>query len=175
MSLQTFDHSVKFILEVEGGVSDDASDKGGYTKFGIASASHGDVSNLTIDGAIKIYREQYWDAVNGDILPYPLDVLAFDSAVNCGPGRAIKWLQQAYNETHPDAKQLSVDGDYGPCSVVTISNGNIERVFYRLLAFRIDHYTNLCRGDSSQRRFQDGWMFRLSKLLRHVSKDIRIF
>lgn len=42
-----------------------------------------------------IYRT-YWDAVDGDSLPSPLAVVAFDVAVNSGPGRAKQWLAEGY-------------------------------------------------------------------------------
>ena len=57
--------------------------------------SMSDVRNLTKEEANKIYRAQYWDAVNGDQLPSGIDYAVYDYGVNSGPSRAIKSMQKA--------------------------------------------------------------------------------
>jgi len=43
-----------------------------------------------------------------DLLGSPLDLVQFDTAVNMGPGRAVRFLQQAVG--------CGVDGDFGPAT-----------------------------------------------------------
>ncbi len=96
---KTFDQAVAFVLKWEGGYTYDPDDPGGETNFGITKKSYPalDIKNLTVGQARDIYYRDYWLAVNGDTLVFPLDFIAFDTAVNCGPGRANKWMSEGKN------------------------------------------------------------------------------
>lgn len=85
-----FHKAVGFVLDREGGYTYDPDDPGGETNWGISKVAHPrvDIKNLTREGAIAIYRESYWLAMGCDFLPWPLDVVIFDTAVNQGPGYA---------------------------------------------------------------------------------------
>lgn len=84
----TFARAISFTLQWEGGYSFDPHDPGGETNFGISKRAHPDldVKALTVADAMAIYLHEYWEAIGCDDIPCPLDVAAFDSAVNCGPG-----------------------------------------------------------------------------------------
>jgi lysozyme family protein len=99
---KNFIPALAFVFRWEGGYVDDPRDPGGETKYGISKRSYPDVDikNLTREKAAEIYKRDYWAKVGGDSLPFPFDVLAFDSAVNCGPGRALKWLGEAKTGHH---------------------------------------------------------------------------
>ncbi len=94
MITMSFEKIIEFTLLWEGGdkATDDKSDPGKYTKYGISSKAHPDVDvkNLTLEQAKEIYKREYWDRIaNG----YDdLDMCAMDSAVNVGTGRVKKWL-----------------------------------------------------------------------------------
>jgi lysozyme family protein len=45
--------------------------------------------------AAAIYRASYWNAVRPCDLPSGLDLVVFDVAVNSGPARALRWLQDS--------------------------------------------------------------------------------
>jgi lysozyme family protein len=104
-----FDEALKLTLQFEGGFVNDRYDAGGATKYGItiATLSHElghratvmDVKNLDIPTASAIYRKKYWNLIDGDNLPGGVDMLAFDIAVNSGPGRALDWLQECKGKT----------------------------------------------------------------------------
>ena len=104
----TFDDAVAFVLAEEGGYVNNPADPGGETKFGISKRSYPDLDiiNLTRDEASAIYRRDYWQACRCDELPPLIALALFDSAVNVGPARAIKWLQAAVH-----ANQDGVVGD----------------------------------------------------------------
>lgn len=93
-----FDEVFKIVLGEEGGYVNDPTDPGGETKYGISKNSypHLDIANLTLNQAKQIYKINYWDAIQGDDLPEPLDHIAFDTAVNQGVGAARKLL--AYSD-----------------------------------------------------------------------------
>jgi len=92
------------VFKHEGGYVDHPRDPGGATNLGITHltlAAHrgrkvtkADVKALGKQEAENIYRKSYWAKVHGDHLPYGLDLVAMDGAVNSGPSRGAKWLQR---------------------------------------------------------------------------------
>ena len=92
----SFESALEFTLRWEGGYSNDPSDPGGETKYGISKRYHPnvDVKNLTIDEAQEIYRMEYWNPSGCDSLPEPLDLIVFDTAVNMGIKRARSFLSE---------------------------------------------------------------------------------
>jgi len=92
---------MEFVFAREGappgkdGYVNDPRDPGGETKYGIAKRSHPtvDFKTLTREGAAKIYRAEYWDAAKCEAVSEQLRLTLFDTAVNCGVGRARQFLQ----------------------------------------------------------------------------------
>ncbi len=113
---ERFDRCLAEVLRLEGGYVDDPRDPGGATRFGVTravlsealgrEASAGDVAALTPEAAGAIYRRSYWGPMGCAGLPIGLDLVAFDSAVNMGPGAAARLLQSALGVT--------ADGVVGP-------------------------------------------------------------
>jgi lysozyme family protein len=60
-----------------------------------------------------LYKEKYWDKVKGDELPAGVDYVVFDTAINSGPGRAAKLLQETIGTTP--------DGAIGPLTLRAIA------------------------------------------------------
>lgn len=99
-----YDRSLKEVLKSEGGYTNDPSDPGGPTNFGITIHDyrayinpHGtaeDVRHMTVDQAAQIYKTKYWDAVHGDDLPSGVDYCVFDYGVNSGVARANHVLHE---------------------------------------------------------------------------------
>ena len=95
-----------FTLRHEGGLSLDRRDPGNWTggkvglgrlvgtKYGIAASAHPmlDIRSLTLDDAAAIYWRDYVVRPGFDALPLPLLLVVFDTGVNCGTGRAKRWL-----------------------------------------------------------------------------------
>lgn len=102
-----FDRFIIDILHHEGGRASAAQEKreGGRTKFGVFEKSHPDVwadGDVTLEEAIAVYRKFYWNEIKGDKLDAfspGLALSVFDFAVNAGPSRAVKILQQVLNVT----------------------------------------------------------------------------
>ena len=101
--IPTFDPALRLLLRHEGGFVNHSSDPGGMTNLGVTKAvweahkgapvTEADMRALTPEAVQPVYKARYWDAIQGDALPYGLDYCIFDCAVNSGPGRAIKLLQ----------------------------------------------------------------------------------
>jgi len=102
-----YGRALSFVLKYEGGYVNHPRDPGGPTNLGItiATLSHElgrratvtDVRNISVETAASIYRKKYWATIDGDNLPSGVDLLAFDIAVNSGPGRALAWLGETKN------------------------------------------------------------------------------
>lgn len=93
----SWDRAIGFTLSWEGGYTDNPDDPGGETNFGISKRYHPDVDikNLTKEQATAIYKEEYWEAMGCDDLPYPMDMVVFDSAVNPGQGATHGFLAKS--------------------------------------------------------------------------------
>lgn len=107
-----FDNAVELILKHEGGYVNDPRDSGGETKYGISARAYPDldIAKLSESDAKVIYKEDYWDKLKGDDLPYPIALVTFDAAVNSGRMRATKWLQHSVSAE-------PIDGILGPKTV----------------------------------------------------------
>lgn len=94
---ENFQKAVDFVLAREGGYSNDPDDPGGETNFGICKRSFPDVDikALTRDEAISLYRKHYWEKASCDFMPWPMDVIVFDTAVLHGPGYANQVYKMA--------------------------------------------------------------------------------
>ena len=100
---ENFSKAVDFTLSWEGeGGKADPGDPGGLTKWGITKRSFPDVdvANLTREQAIDLYHKYYWQRMGCDGLASPLDIVVFDTGVNCGPGNALGWLQGTNSWEH---------------------------------------------------------------------------
>jgi lysozyme family protein len=140
-------------------------DSGGLTKFGVDQASHPkiDIANLTQEGAIDIYWDE-WQAHNLDLLPDRLAIAAFDVWVN--GGHASKWLQHAYNVTHPNFEQLTEDGELGPKSIFALKGSNQDEILAEFFKQRDARFHAIATGERA--RFLAGWLqrdFDLKKFL----------
>ena len=105
-----FETCLQTVLRYEGGKVDDPRDPGGRTAFGITQNTYNgwraakklpaqDVFNITQGEVAMIYRQNYWDKINGDNLPDGVDIAVFDFAVNSGVSRAAKYLQSTVGVT----------------------------------------------------------------------------
>lgn len=100
-----FDAVVQDMLKVEGGYNASDGNSGAPVNFGINQRTNPDidVKNLTRDGAIKLYRERYWNAIDAGNLPGQLQATAMDAAVNQGVG----WTKQALAEAGGDVAKFN--------------------------------------------------------------------
>lgn len=154
-----FDQAFTTLLKHEGGFSDHPADPGGKTRFGITEAVareagyRGDMRELPIDLAKRIYKERYWDAVRADELPEAIRYAVFDAAVNSGPRQAIRWLQRAVG-----AKD---DGIIGPKTLAAVRAADPQVLLRRMLSARLRFMTGL----SNWPAFGRGWARRIADLM----------
>lgn len=118
MSREGRTRAFAIVGENEGGWADDKRDRGGLTRWGVSSKNHPDVDLdklHTFEDAIRVvYAPRYWDPIQGDKLPTPVDLAVLDFAVHSGVRRASRALQKATGppKTWPAGKRW-VDGRIG--------------------------------------------------------------
>lgn len=96
-------------LGFEGGFSDRPSDPGGATMLGVTrttlsrylmrAASLDELKALTATTVQPIYFSDFWLPSHAGDCPPGVDLMVFDAAVNSGPIRSLRWLQQALGVT----------------------------------------------------------------------------
>ena len=147
---KVFDEWVDFVLEREGGLTNDPQDPGGLTNFGVDQRSHPnvDIRNLTRDQAVEIYRTAYWTGTKADQLSDAVAFVYGDIAVNQGAGAAAKLLQQALGVT--------ADGNVGPATIAAAGKADQHALAAELTARRVLRYATTANVD----RFGLGWMRR---------------
>ncbi|HLT01266.1 MAG TPA: glycosyl hydrolase 108 family protein [Geminicoccaceae bacterium] len=162
------------VIRREGGYVDHPRDRGGPTKFGITQstlsrhlgrpASADDVRVLTPDVAAEIYRRHYYEAPGLDLLPPRVQPFVFDAAVNHGPGRAIRFVQEVCNAA--GFGPLAVDGVCGPRTAGAAAAAERAMGDWFLAALveeRRNFYLALVERDPGQRVFLNGWLNRLAE------------
>ncbi len=153
-----FNAAVSKTLVREGGdtFTDDATDRGGATKYGISQRAYPDVdiANLTEEKAREIYKHDYWDRMRGDdIVSQAVAENIFDLCVNMGV-KAGSRLAQSSLDISP------ADGIIGPQSLRVI-NGADEGLFKARFAIsKMQRYADICNKDGSQKKFLLGWLNR---------------
>lgn len=134
-----FESCLKRLLQHEGGYVNHPSDPGGQTNLGVTRAvweewtghkvDEAAMRKLTVADVAPLYKRKYWDKVRGDELPSGVDYCVFDAAVNSGPGRAIKWLQEVVGAVP--------DGSLGPKTMAAIAAADDQELIDRYNAVRL--------------------------------------
>jgi len=152
-----FDKAFELVLLFEGGYSNDRNDSGGETKFGISKRAYPseNIADLTEDRAKEIYLADYWQKSRCSDLPYPIDLIHFDAAVNCGVKKANILLQISINERRDN--MIKVDGTIGNQTLEALTDP--ERIANNYLFNRVRYYVQL-----NKPVFLAGWINRILSL-----------
>ena len=167
-----FDKSINLMLGLEGGKTNEGTDRGGKTNYGITQFTYNawnkkhklpkrDVFTITPDIAKQIYKEEYWNLIKGDQLPKNVANAILSMALTDGPQDSIKFVQ----------KMLGVEpvsGVMGPITLGKIlektKNGDAD--FARaILNKQIDRY----QKDEQASTYGKGWTNRVEKVKDTIS------
>ena len=153
-----FESCFKELLKHEGGFVNHPQDPGGITNLGVTKkvweewvgreVSVDDMKALKPEDVKPLYHNRYWDACKCDDLPSGVDYCVFDTAVNSGRVRAVKFLQSVVG-TVPD-------GAIGP---VTIASTNSRGANLTINQF-CDKRESFWRSLSTFNTFGKGWLRR---------------
>lgn len=143
--------ALAFTLPWEGDYSNDPADPGGATQHGVTQRTYtawlmrqklpvAPVKDMPPAHEAAIYEEDYWTPC-GHGLPAPLDLVAFDTAVNCGVARTQEWLANGWHPT-----------------------GDVKAAARNICDARENHYVGLIARRPVMAKYRNGWMRRLNAL-----------
>jgi lysozyme family protein len=167
MASPAFEASLPFVLRWEGGFVNHPSDPGGATNKGVTQkvydawrARQGlalrSVASIE-DAEVKaIYEAGYWLPPGCDRLRRQLDLVQFDTAVNMGVLRAVRFLQSAL--------ACDVDGQFGPATTQAAAECDLNATITTYCGAREAYYRGLADRKPELRVFLKGWLNRLNAL-----------
>lgn len=150
--MSNFARALEVVLHHEGGYVNHPNDPGGETIYGISRRSHPDVwakGRPTLEDAKRIYHRDYWLPIKADAMPFPVALMAFDSAVNAGNRRAAILLQRAL--------RVTADGSIGPVTLAAANRADTRTLVNHIAAERIVFNSDLSNWGS----FGLGWSRRV--------------
>lgn len=157
--------ALQLILIFEGSTfTNNPADKGGPTRYGITQAAYDSylvkknkvkcsVQSIAMSEVKDIYYSNYWLPAKCDSMSGNLPICVFDTAVNMGQGRSIKFLQQIIGAT--------VDGVIGQETIKKLANFDQNVLAGKFLDAREAFYNQIVKNDSSQSVFLKGWIRRV--------------
>jgi len=150
MNEHIFQLALTFSLRWEGGdkYTNDPTDPGGETKYGISKRAYPDVDikSLTLAEASLLYKRDYWDKLGCDNLEKKLAIAAFDCGVNCGVGRTKSWLAELNEKEGMEEERKS--------------RWFIQR--------RIQYYKTIVEKKPAFQKFLKGWLNRTNDLSKYI-------
>lgn len=166
-----FKDALVFTLRWEGGFVDHPADPGGRNNKGVTQRVYDawrrrqgltqrDVKLIQDAEVHAIYASDYWIPPRCDLLSRPLDLAQFDTAVNMGPKRAVRFLQKALG--------CDVDGEFGPSTERAVSECKPGDAVVKYCDIREAFYEQIMQKKPSQSVFLKGWMNRLNSLRREA-------
>jgi lysozyme family protein len=164
---ENFDKAFAKLIRHEGGFVSHPADPGGATNIGVTQrvweewvghpVDEKTMRGLTPEMVKPLYKRKYWDKVCGDDLPAGVDYCVFDAAVNSGPGRAIKWLQQSLGVTQ--------DGSLGPKTLAAAKAADPKLLVVGYNAVRLTFLQDLPTWNT----FGKGWNRRVAEVKQDAS------
>lgn len=159
---------IPFIFKWEGGWSNHKNDKGGATNMGVTIATwkrHGydknrdgvidakDLKLITREDAVRILRI-YWnkwkaDQINNQSIANILVDWVWGSGAN-----GIKIPQRILG--------VKQDGIVGPKTIEAVNKYEQKTLFDKIHKAREQYFRDICRRDSTQYVFLNGWLNRLN-------------
>lgn len=173
----SFEKALKQTLGIEGGYSNNISDSGGETAFGItkvvavANGYSGPMQQMPASAAQTIYRRQYWDLLRLDTIDAIAPRVAgemFDTGVNCGIATTARQLQRALNvlnRQQRDYADVLADGVIGPRTLQALHDYMRVRgkagetaLLAALNALQGAYYIELAERREKDEAFVFGWL-----------------
>jgi lysozyme family protein len=170
-----FDEAIEHLMSQEGSFSNDPSDRGGATNFGITidvlrsyrgnyQLTLQDVKNLSLNEAKQIYRALYWNPLKLDQCKHRFASIAiFDQCVNRGLHGAVKDVQTACE------KGLLLDGVMGEKTMDAVNTTDESSFLINFACASQISYARIVTSSPDQLRFLRGWLKRTHQFL-YMSK-----
>jgi lysozyme family protein len=150
----------EYLMQHEGGYSNNQADAGGETKCGISKRSypHMDIKNLTWDQARQIYFRDFWlKGKYEDINDENITIKLFDLAVHTGIPQSNKLIQRALRAT---GVSVIEDGVIGPITLAAINKTDSTDLLAALKSEAAGYYRLIANLNPRQQTFITGWLNR---------------
>ena len=162
-----FSSAIKKMLNLEGGKSDEGTDRGGRTNFGITQRTYNDwkdslkqprkdVFEISQAEAIKIYKKNYWDLIKGSQLPHDIAQAILSMALTDGPQDAIKHTQKILG--------IPPTGNMGPITLKAIWSAAKQKGTKKLTNYIVDKQIQRYQSDEQAKIYGKGWTNRAESL-----------
>jgi len=171
MPSSAFERALPFVLRWEGGYVDHPADPGGRTNKGVTQrvydawrarrglpARH--VKEIEDAEIVSLYESDYWLPPRCDLLRQQLDLVQFDTAVNMGPRRSVRFLQASVG--------CPVDGDFGPQTSKAAEACDVGVTMAAYCDRRETFYRRLVEQKGELKIFLKGWLNRLDALRKEI-------
>ena len=169
---EVFQEALNLCLQYEGGYTNDPTDTGGETNFGIIHEEYDgyrrskglltqNVRRMTLDEAKDIYRHKYWLGACCNKMPRRVAIATFDWQVNSG--RGVSTLQKCLG--------VAADGIVGHQTLNELEYwhsmpGGEDRLLLAYFQRRVDCYRRW--GVGTQKVFLQGWLNRAASLKNYL-------
>ena len=162
---ESFDESLEFTLTEEGGYTDHPTEPRLATNHGITLArlrrflrdpglGQDDIRHVPCTTVRALYLVDFWNRTRCDALPWGIDLMVFDHAVNAGTDRAGRALQLACGH-----KRGEIDGAVGPETLARVALGDTLTLFDALAAMQRTGYRQM----AAYSLFGENWLARLDR------------
>lgn len=186
--MASFQQAHALTAQIEGGYANNSLDRGGMTYAGVARnfwpkwpgwliidqlrTASGFPRNLAASSVLQaavlaFYKENFWDVLCLDkVASQAIANEVYDSAVNCGTGKAALWLQRAINVTNAGgtkAADVVADGQVGPATLAALNAHKAPLLVLKALnILQGAHCIAIAEGNKSQEVFINSWFSRVS-------------
>ncbi len=189
--MANFEQAYEITMGHEGGYVNDNDDAGGETYKGVARKKNkhwdgwkrvdelkeeGDAfpGNLDDDAVFqeeirRFYKQRYWDTFWGDdVSDQSIANELFDTGVNMGVGRAVKFLQASLNLLNRNGAlygEIAVDGGFGRNTLNALESyldkDHPKFLFKLLNLLQGQHYIKIMTKSPVQEKYARGWLQRV--------------
>lgn len=164
--MSLFELAIEKTLRHEGGYVHDVFDPGGKTNFGISQRSYPreNIAALTREGAIEIYRRDFWLPLYEQIASQELADELFDFGVNTGLRSAARVLQESVR--YLSVGPLIPDGVFGQRTLEAVNACQPEILLREFRARQAYYYANIViaapdAAEPDKKRYLLGWFRRV--------------
>ena len=168
--MSNFEKAFEFMIKNEGGYINHKveGDRGGQTYAGVARnrwpnwkgweiIDKDDMDNPKLTILVhEFYKKNFWNKIKGDLITDPLvSKSIFDFAVNTGVKTASKLVQKVVGSTP--------DGILGKITIGKLNDYDPKVFIMAYSLKKLDRYKQICRRNTSQKKFLYGWVTRILK------------